>query len=483
MAYVPGYRYDIFVSHAHVDDKPLPGAGKGWVANLVDAMEVLLAQQLGRADPDHLWMDPRLSGNEPLTDQIMTALDQSGVLLVILSPGYVASDWCLREKNEFLRRMEQVVARSRSRVFVVERDQVEDAKRPAEFRDLLPYRFWRPPERGKPQRILGFPAPDPAEKEYYDRLNELAIAIVRELQSLKTASATGSVPLQPRQSVFLAEVTDDLDLQRDEVKRYLDQLEAPGQPGIHVLPEKIYPADPVALKREMERDLAECKLFVQLLSEAPGKKRPDLPKGIVQFQYELAKAAGKEILQWCPPTTNIDAVGDADHKQFLRLGTVRKEGVEGFKKFVRDRAYAKPEPLRPKTDAFVFVDSEANDMALAREIFDELVRYDQGAKLPRKGGTPREMRQDLERNLTLCNALIIVYGTSTAAWVGEQLMQCRKVLQKRDSDLLALAVYQGPPEAKEPLDIALPKMRLIDCRDGFSPERLRSFIDGVAAGT
>ena len=37
MPFVPGYRHDIFVSYAHVDDKPLLGAKEGWVTILVAA--------------------------------------------------------------------------------------------------------------------------------------------------------------------------------------------------------------------------------------------------------------------------------------------------------------------------------------------------------------------------------------------------------------------------------------------------------------
>jgi hypothetical protein len=67
-------------------------------------------------------------------------------------------------------------------------------------------------------------------------------------------------------SIFLADVTDDLDLRRNEVRDYLEQA------GFKVLPESWRPYDDLAaFEAAVDRDLAQCTLFAQLLSEVPGK--------------------------------------------------------------------------------------------------------------------------------------------------------------------------------------------------------------------
>src|SRR5215471_7687869 len=99
MPYVVGYEHDVFVSYAHVDDHPLPGAKDGWVATLVDGLRVLLAEQLGRSEVLAVWHDLGLPGNAPVTAEILTAVDRSATLLVVLSEGYLASDWCQDESN------------------------------------------------------------------------------------------------------------------------------------------------------------------------------------------------------------------------------------------------------------------------------------------------------------------------------------------------------------------------------------------------
>ena len=87
--FVPNYKHDIFVSYAHVDDLPLEGATQGWVTTLIHSIKIRLAQKLGRSDAFDLWMDQRLASNVKITSQISAA-----ILIVVLSPGYIASDQC-----------------------------------------------------------------------------------------------------------------------------------------------------------------------------------------------------------------------------------------------------------------------------------------------------------------------------------------------------------------------------------------------------
>lgn len=90
MAFVPHHKHDVFVSYAHVDDQPLPGAEDGWVTTLVKGLKTRLAQRLGRSDAYSPWIDHELSGHVRITPQTLDTLRETAMLLVILSPGYVA---------------------------------------------------------------------------------------------------------------------------------------------------------------------------------------------------------------------------------------------------------------------------------------------------------------------------------------------------------------------------------------------------------
>ena len=50
MAFVPGYKHDVFVSYAPVDDQPHPGIDEGWVTTLLKGLKIELDQRLGCVD-------------------------------------------------------------------------------------------------------------------------------------------------------------------------------------------------------------------------------------------------------------------------------------------------------------------------------------------------------------------------------------------------------------------------------------------------
>ncbi|HXP02517.1 MAG TPA: hypothetical protein VN808_00240, partial [Stellaceae bacterium] len=58
--YVPGFKYDVFVSYAHVDDRPLVGAELGWVSTLQRNLFMLLDRRLGRREDYSPFTDHRL---------------------------------------------------------------------------------------------------------------------------------------------------------------------------------------------------------------------------------------------------------------------------------------------------------------------------------------------------------------------------------------------------------------------------------------
>lgn len=477
-AFVTNCQHDVFVSYAHVDDVPSLGAETGWVTALIRGLKTSLAQQLGRSDGFSVWMDYELSRHSPITPEILAALEQSATLLIVLSPGYMASEWCQREKDGFL-----ATARRRQdqgfKVFVVERMRLERDRWPPELADLRGYRFWVQDEEGRAPRTLGDPVPDPRDRRFHDMLNDLAHDVAGELRKLAaasqtTATAAASPPADDRMAVFLAEVTDDIDHLRNATRRHLQQA------GLKVLPESWYPRDPARFRAAMERDLDVCRLFVQLLSHVAGKKTPDLPQGYPGLQHEIARATELPILQWRSRELDLSAIEDGDHCRRLAGPTVLAMGIEEFKQEVEERALetAEAPPLEP-IDAFVFVDVESADRPLARSVCQVLDHRQVGYALPLQSGQPAEIRKDLRGNLLDCDALIVIYGTTPTIWVREQLQLLRKVLPRREQPLKALGVYEGPPSDKPPLDFKLPRMRILDCRDGRGEAELQEFLDSI----
>lgn len=238
---------DIFISYAHVDDQLLPGTSEGWISTLVGCLKTRLSQKLGRSDSFALWMDHDLKGMQPVTSQILDKVRQTAVLIVIPSPGYLASSWCRHERDAFLGIVDE---RGSRRVLLVEREQVADADLPRAFKDLKGFRFWVQERAGKAPRVLGSPRPDPADQEYYALIDDLSEEIAVELRRFRTLSPPAGDPLgvhdhrfNLRPTVFLAQVTDDLETERNNIRRYLDQA------GVNVVPENWYSQEPNTFAR------------------------------------------------------------------------------------------------------------------------------------------------------------------------------------------------------------------------------------------
>src|SRR6185295_16498448 len=93
------FETDAFISYAHLDNVELIEGSKGWVANLHRALEVRVAQLLGKQP--HIWRDLKLSGNDFFAETLLERLARVAVLVAIVSPRYVRSDWARRELVEF----------------------------------------------------------------------------------------------------------------------------------------------------------------------------------------------------------------------------------------------------------------------------------------------------------------------------------------------------------------------------------------------
>lgn len=503
MAIVPSFKHDVFLSYAHVDDKPIPGCScaRGWVTTLVNNLQWQLEQLCGRGDAFKLWTDGELARHVNFSPQILSSLRESAILMVILSPGYLASDWCSRERETFLSEVKKRRDQGSS-VFIVERDQVLE-ERPAEISGLIGYKFWEAPP-GRAPRILGHPQPTEA---YFDKLNELARDLYKELFRLRriyiegllphptegTVSTEGKTdldtcikdpppPLKNGPVIFLAEVTEDLDELRDQVKRYLDQH------GLRVLPEGCwYPRDAQAFQEAADRDLNLCTAFVQLLGPSRGKllgpSRGKSPPGssfsYVAMQHQRAIAAGKPILQWRNPRLDPESIEDSVHRALVTGDTVQAVDLETFKREIVKQANEPPPP--PPPGPFVFVDIDHEDLPIAENLYEILERHKCAYAIRMQEGKAAAVRKDLEANLLDCDGLIVVYGQIPEVWVRDQLRLWCKMLHRRKKPLRALAVYEGPPDREHPLGMRLPQMQIIDCRNGAHVDRLKPFLRALRA--
>jgi len=482
MAFVPGYKHDVFVTYCHNDNERMPTFETGWVTVLIQALNVKLNQELRKAE---IFIDEMLCCNRGISSQLQEKLRESATLLAILSPSYLESEWCQRERTTFLAEDLKGRIDAGARVFLVERSPVEREARPRELLDLDPIRFWMP-ESLKGRRILCEHGdlrgcPNDEKDAYFDRLDKLALELANELRALKAATNGGparSVADGPL--IWLAEVTDDLHERREEVRRYLTQA------GIGVLPEGFGWDE--ARRDAMKRDLSRCRLFVQLLSSVSGPPIPGIGQTKPRSQYEIARSAGAAIMQWRSPDLELAGIADPDHCSLISGNNVRAEGFEDFKRAVKDRGQQPPPHPSARRQAMVLLDSWEEDRPLAEDISNELVAAGVIVTDPdftaSRDMKPSEVRQLLEEALRDCQALIVVYGKSPTRWVREHMIESIKIASSGKQDPVAMAVYVGPPEGKPPLPVRGARINVVDGRTGLGDEqrrRLRAFASAIPA--
>ena len=142
MPVVPGFKYDLFISYAHQNDRPW-----GWVSEFI---KTLKAELEGKSRDFTVWWDPGLRTGEDFNIAIADAISESAVFLSVLSPAYGDSSYCRLEIEEFRQQRHPafgltVGSMSRMQAIVIDREFSRDKWAP-EFRVTSPYEFYNESE-------------------------------------------------------------------------------------------------------------------------------------------------------------------------------------------------------------------------------------------------------------------------------------------------------------------------------------------------
>ena len=471
MAYTTtcGYQHDVFISYAHADNFKLFGSVE-WVSGFVEDLQALLAKKLGTNETPSIWIDHELAKNIPLDTALTDEIKSSAIYLVVMSPAYLQSVWCTKERQQFFDILKDRGATTR--VFLVEIDQLERNNYPMEINEnLVPYKFWEQ-DKGVP-KTLGIPTR--TTDAYYNSLLDISIDMANELKKIKNTSGTKIVEVKEiKGNVFLAQVTDDLDEKREELKRYLKDE------GYKVLPEENgYPTyEPNEFRSRMEQGLADCLVYVQLLSAVQGKRLSGNNERISNFQFDVAKASGKKLMVWRAPDLKTSDINDENFRTLLESEYIRAEDLEEFKAAVKAALIPPPPPLEidkhldeltadPK---FVYICTDARDRQYCDDVIkEEIKKAGLGYSFPIKSNELSVTKKFQKQNFIDCYATLFVYCQTEPDAVLSQILECYKTKALRKEPFRALAIYDGPPKANGEgiIEIQLPSFEIanLNCRE------------------
>jgi hypothetical protein len=457
------FENDVFVSYAHIDDQALAEGQPGWISSLHRALQVRLEQLLGKEAK--IWRDLKLQGNDIFSDRLLETLPKVGVLVSVLSPRYVKSEWCQRELNAFLQASlltGGTRVKDKLRVFKVVKTPIPREEQPAELQSTLGYEFFTVERDSGRQRELGPMSPPDAQSLYWVKLDDLAHDIA-DLLNILEGQTTGAptAPAASKGTVYLAETSSDLRDRRDAVRR-----ELLGQ-GYSVLPDKPLPLVEPDFSASVREHLAQSKLSVHMVGENYGVVPDDTTQSIVVLQHELAieRASASDFcrLIWMPPNLIID---DERQRTFIeRLendsrcqsgADILKTPLEDFKTVLHVRLNPPP----PKVDRQapppgqsavqrVYLICDQRDVDATRPLVDYLFeRFE--VTLPVFDGDESQVRREHEANLAECDAVVIYYGAGNELWLRSKLRELQKIAgYGRTKPMLAKAVYVAPPDAPE----------------------------------
>src|SRR5215469_15562815 len=186
------FERQVFISYAHVDNVPLNPTQEGWITRFHNTLKAALTMQLGR--PAHIWRDSKLEGNDIFADEIVQQFPKTGLLISVLTPRYVESEWCTREVKEFCRTAEGtggVLVDNKSRVIKVVKIPVSDESAlPDVMKQALGYPFYVFDEQQTPLEL------DPAYGEeftqkYNLKMAKLAFDIAELIRKIDSQSRAG----------------------------------------------------------------------------------------------------------------------------------------------------------------------------------------------------------------------------------------------------------------------------------------------------
>jgi hypothetical protein len=471
MAYLPNYTYDIFISYSHVDNESIFGQQEGWIENFYKNLNLMVAKRLGKMDAVKIWWDnKKLDGSKLFDDSVETGIKQSAIMLSLVSPGYLASDYCRKELRLFYKKINSEPTGhkigDRSRILNVLLNNVPYTKWPEELKGATGFAF----HDAAGEEEFGDPL-DAGNPLYIQQLKHLRNAIVNLLESFPASveAHTRSVTINEEEkkaesfTIYFGEVADTL---RTIRKRTIAELEKKGYTIFHGVPP---PDEEVAHQKKVLECMGKANLSVHLFDQYPGKEIVDKPEvSYPQRQAELALTLEKPKLIWMPDEIEVNDVEEENYKLFLqslengRKVNGRYEFIKGahssVTQYILDMAEQMKVQQQTKTasDARVSVllDTHYNDQLYAMDVSKTLLENDIQPFINPQEDDPRKNIHILEDRISQVSELIFFYGRVSRDWVLERMSAALQLIVTHNFPVEGFYVYMMPPH-KDPNDISL----------------------------
>jgi hypothetical protein len=345
MTYVPDCENDIFISYAHADNRPLTEGQKGWIEYFHQYLEARVSMLLG--EQPSIWRDKKLRGNDQFGEELLEQLSKNAILVSILSPTYLKSEWCLKELNAFLaaqKKAGDLPIKNKSRIFKIVKTYVAPQMHPEQLKGLLGYEFYETdPITGRP-REFSFDSRDDKYQQLRQKLEDVAWEIRELLELLRYPdfSPSRGEPAESEMTIYLAETTSDLAFERDTISRELKRR------GHSVVPDIALSLNAEKLRSEVNSFMDRAAISIHLV----GANYGHIPEGETisnsVLQNEVAERISRERqflrVIWIPIGIQVKDQRQSDFINYLEMKSANRGNVEllkttleHLKTFIKDR--------------------------------------------------------------------------------------------------------------------------------------------------
>jgi hypothetical protein len=505
MAFLPGFLADIFVSYSHIDNEPFGPDQIRWVSKFHGHLGTRIHALLGK--PVTIWRDNKTTGAEIFSDETLEQLRGSAILVSIMTPAYLASEWCKREVDEFIApdgATRDLRLGNKSRVVKVVKTLVPRAQLLPIFDNMLGYEFYKQEAETEVAReFLLDPGPE-GVRLYFAKLDDVAHEIRRLIELMAGRPPQGvSLPIETRNpppvnptSVYLASSSSDIQSHTDQLRRELEDR------GFAVLPDKPLPLSAAQITELVRQHLARSALAIHPLGTRYGFVPEDEDRSIVEIQYGLSlqhAEANFRCVVWIPPCPPISderlralLTRIRDQPEGSRHVEIVETSIEGLKNFVIDRlnrqisaekATAKSIKNGDRNTSIrrVYLMHDQRDGKAVTPLRDYLHSLGLEVIRPLMAGKPQQLRKDHQENLLMADGVLIYWGMATEAWLREKMRDLIRIRGLgRTTPFRARAIYIDDPQAQEKQDFTTHEAEMMRSSGASLPQALRPFIAELA---
>ena len=487
MGLVSGYDNDVFISYSHIDNRPFGIPGGGWVDIFHEHLQNFVDAHVGLSIK--VWRDRRLTGAEVFSDEIEQQLRSSAVLVSVISPGYMRSEWCNRELLGFAKAAQDrgdLRVGNLQRVVKVLRLPVDRSLLPPLLDEVLGVEFYRVDSASGRDRDLLLDERADAPLVFQARVDDVAWDLSRLLGAMAASggAAAAAPPAPAGDTVFLAWTTSDLS---EERKKLLRELEAR---NYRVVPTDAPPGDAARVRESVLAALREAKVAIHLVGARYGLVPEGEERSIIELQcdgvlYQASNSTAARIF-WLAPNAQpqdprLRALVDRLQKQSPqdgRFDLLANQTIEDLKTLVLDRL--NPPKAAPAVvtaaSALVYLMCDQLDRANVAPVQDFLFDQALEVRLPLFDGDSEQIREEHYETLKVCDGWLIFWGKAKENWLRTMLRDLDKVFGLgRTEPYKAKSLYLAelPDINKERFRTQVSTIR---AGSEFDPDGLRPFV-------